>query len=259
MPQPVMTFFRHSLDLKAALADCVDDPKPRAVHRLRSSTRRLEAVLEVLANAAELPDLAKRSKQFRRSLGDIRRSAGAVRDLDVHVELLKHLGATDGVVKLEKELQSSRKKKVKKLQRRIRAGQDEIHGALDRVEMDIAGQVDLNLSGAKLINVARSWMAPEVHGLDPSRDEDLHSIRKVCKTARYMAEIGSEASKAAAKFAKRLEDVQQTTGAWHDYLLLLNHANARLPQASAITEKLYAKAGLLRRQAESKAAHLLKA
>jgi CHAD domain-containing protein len=259
MPQPVVTFLRHSLDLKAALAVCVDDPKPKAVHRLRSSTRRLEAVLEVLANATDLPGMAKRSKQFRRSLGNIRRSAGVVRDLDVHIELLKHLGVTDGMVKLEKELQDSRKKKVKKLQRQIRAGQDEIHRALDKVEMDIAGQAGLNLSGTKLINVARSWMAPGVRGLDPGHDEDLHSIRKVCKTARYMAEIGSESSKAAAKFAKRMEDVQQTTGAWHDYLLLLNHANARLPPASAITEKLYAKAGLLRRQAESKAARLLKA
>jgi CHAD domain-containing protein len=259
MPQPVITFLRHSLDLKTALAGCVDDPTPKSVHRLRSSTRRLEAVLEVLAGAADLPNLAKRSKQFRRSLGDIRRSAGAVRDLDVHVELLKHLGITDGMAKLEKELKASRKKKVKKLQRQIGTGQDEIHKALDKVETDFAGQADLNLSGAKLIDVAGKWMAPKVRGLDPGRDEDLHSIRKVCKTARYMAEIGSASSKAAAKFAKRMEDVQQTTGAWHDYLLLLNHANAKLPPTSPITVKLYAKAGALRRQAESKAARLLKA
>jgi hypothetical protein len=39
----------------------------------------------------------------------------------------------------------------------------------------------------------------------------------------------------------------------------LNKANASLPAKSPFTEKLYAKTGVLRRQAESKAAHLMRA
>ena len=160
---------------------------------------------------------------------------------------------------MEKELQALRKKKVKKLQRQILTDEDEIHHTLDRLEVTFAGLTDLKLSGGNLVHAARSWLSPTVSGLDPREDEDLHSIRKACKTARYIAEIGGEASKTAAKFAKRLENVQQTTGAWHDCLLLLHKAHASLPAESPFTEKLYAKTGLLRRRAELKAAHLIRA
>ncbi len=258
MSQPVITFLRHSLTLKAAMADCLDNPKPEAVHRLRSSSRRLEAVLEVLNGSADLPTLPKRSRAFKRSLRQIRRTAGGVRDLDVHCELLSTYQAISGATELEKELQALRKKKVKKLQRQILADEDEIHRTIDRLEETFAGLTDLKLSGGMLIHAARSWLAPAVRGLDPREDDDLHLIRKACKTARYIAEMGSEASKTAAKFAKRMETIQQTTGAWHDYLLLLNQAHASLPDKSPFTEKLYVKTGLLRRRAESKAAHLLR-
>jgi CHAD domain-containing protein len=259
MPQPVLTFLRQSLILKTALADCLEDPKPAAVHRLRSSARRLEAVLQVLTVSTDLATLPKRSKAFKRSLREIRRASGDVRDLDVHRELLNTYQAIGGATELEKELQALRKKKVKKLQRQILADENEIHHTLDKLEVAFAELTDLNLSGGRLIQAAQSWLAPAVRGLDPHEDEDLHSIRKACKTARYIAEIGGEASKTAATFAKRLENVQQTTGAWHDCLLLLNKANASLPAKSPFTEKLYAKTGLLRRRAESKAAHLIKA
>jgi CHAD domain-containing protein len=257
MPQPVITFLRHSLTLKAAMADCLDDPKPEAVHKLRSSTRRLEAVLEVLNSSADLPTLPKRSKAFRRSLRQIRRTSGGVRDLDVHRELLISYQSVNGAAELDKELQAARKKKVKKLHRQILTDEDEIRRTLDRLEATVAGLTDLNLSGGNLVDAARSWLVPAVRGLDPHEDEDLHTIRKACKTARYIAEIGGEASKTAAKYAKRMENVQQTTGAWHDCLLLLNQAHASLPGKSPFTEKLYAKTGLLRRRAESKAIHLL--
>jgi CHAD domain-containing protein len=259
MPQPVLTFLRHSLTLKAAMADCLDDPKPAVVHKLRSSARRLEAVLKVLIFSADLPTLSKKSRAFKRALREIRRASGDVRDLDVHCELLNTYQAISGATELEKELQALRKKKVKKLQRQILVDEDEIHRTLDKLEVAFAEFTNLNLSGGRLIHAARSWLAPTVRGLDPHEDEDLHSIRKACKTARYIAEIGGEASKTAAKFAKRLENVQQTTGEWHDCLLLLNKAHASLPAESPFTEKLYAKTGLLRRRAESKAAHLIRA
>ena len=257
MPQPVIAFLRHSLILKAAMADCLDKPKPEAVHKLRSSTRRLEAVLSVLTASADLPSLSKSSRDYKRSLRKIRRTAGCVRDLDVHRELLSHYLPMDGAIELDKELQGSRKKRAKKLQQQIRADEAEIHQLLEKLEITFAELSNPTLSGRRLIHVAQSWLAPAVLGLDPYKDDDLHSIRKACKTARYMIEIGSEASKAAAKLAKRLSIVQQTTGAWHDCLLLSNQAHASLPDESPVIEKLYAKTGLLRRQAESKATHLL--
>ena len=259
MPQPVAAFLQHSLILKTALADCLEDPNPKAVHKLRSTTRRLEAVLEVVNASTDLPSLTKRSRGFKRLLHKIRRAAGDVRDLDVHRELLSHYQSIVGATELYTNLKNKRKKKAKRLQQHIRAKEAEIRHTLERLEIIFVGLPYLNLSGGRLIQITRGWLAPALRNLDPHHDEDLHSIRKACKSARYMAEIGSETSEVAAKLTKRLNGVQQTTGAWHDCLLLLSRAQSSLPSESPFTERLYAKTRRLRQQAESKAAHFLKA
>jgi CHAD domain-containing protein len=259
MPQPITTFLRHSVTLKAAMADCKDAPRPKAVHRLRSTTRRMEAALELLVRTADLSVLPKKSRALRKSFRRLRRAAGRVRDLDVHRKLLGAYKTISDAVRLEKDFDAARKKKAQKLQRRIAKDEHEIRRALDDLETTLAAIVDLNLSGGGVAHVAQSWLATAVHGLDLQSDDDLHSIRKACKTGRYIAEIGSEDSRAADTLAKRLDDVQQTTGAWHDYLQLLKEVNRSLPEDSPLTGKIHAKADRLRHRAEAKAARLLPA
>jgi CHAD domain-containing protein len=259
MPQPVVAFLRHSLMLKAAMAECAETPKPKTVHQLRSTTRRMEAALELLITTASLPALSKRSKAFRRSLRRLRRTAGQVRDLDVHRQLLGAYKRTSGATLLEEDLDAARKKKALKLQQRIAKDEPEIRRALDKLETALAPTADLDLSGTGIVDAAQIWLATAMHGLDLQSDDDLHSIRKACKTGRYIAEIGSEASKAAASLEKRLNSVQQTTGAWHDYLMLLKEVHRSLPEDSSLAGKLHAKAERLRHRAEVKAARLLAA
>ena len=88
MPQPIVTFLHHSLMLKAVMTECADAPKPKAVHRLRSTTRRMEAILELLTTSTNLPNNHQNEKSFRKYLRKIRRAAGKVRDIDVHLEIL---------------------------------------------------------------------------------------------------------------------------------------------------------------------------
>jgi CHAD domain-containing protein len=257
MPQPVITFLRHSLMLKTKMAECLNEPKPKAVHQLRSSARRIEATLELLIATADLPSVPKRSKELRRSLRKLRRASGKVRDIDVHRSLLAAYKTIADAALMDKFLNAARKTKVRKLQRRIVEDQEDILRALDELETTIASVADVNLSGGNLVQAAQSWLATAVRGLNLEHDDDLHSIRKACKTARYIAEIGSQTSKAAAKLAARLEDVQQTTGAWHDCLLLLDEANAVVRNDSPLIEKIQTKTRRLRLQAESKAGRLL--
>jgi CHAD domain-containing protein len=258
MPQPVTTFLRHSLALRAAMAECLADPTPKAVHSLRSSTRRIEATLQLLVDTADLPALPKRSKRFSKSLRKIRRTAGSVRDLDVHSELLATYKTISDADSLQEELNSAREDKVKKLQQQILKDQRDIHRSLGKIETVLALAADLNLSGGSLARLAQTALAPALHGLDPKEDDDLHSIRKACKTARYIAEIGSEASKVTSGLAKRFNKIQQTIGAWHDYHMLLNEAHSALPNDSPLAAKLRAKTRILRHQAESKAGLLIK-
>ena len=256
MSQPIVALLRYSLTLKAAMAECIDTPEPKPVHRLRSTTRRMEAILELLAIAADLPHIRKKEKPFRKYLRKIRQSAGEVRDIDVHLDMLAAYKSIDDAAVLEKDLNAARKKSAKKLQRRIEKDQRNIQRALDDLETILAPIVDFDLSAATLTQAAQSWLASAVKNLDPQNDEGLHSIRKACKTARYICEIGAETSQAAAKLAKHFNDVQQITGTWHDYLLLLNEAHDTLPNDSPLIEKIHARTLRLRQEAESKASHL---
>jgi CHAD domain-containing protein len=257
MPEPLTTFLRHSLLLKAAMAECLDEPKPSPVHQLRSSTRRIEATLELLINTADLPSVPKKAKALRQSLGKIRRASGKVRDIDAHRDLLATYKTITDAARMEKAFNATRKTKAQKLQRHILEDQQAVVRALEKLETALAPVVDLNLSGGDLAHVARSWLTAALRGLDLEDNDDLHSIRKACKTARYIAEIGSQSSKAASKLAARLEDIQQTTGAWRDSLLLLDEAHTILRNNSPLIEKIQRKAQRLRIHAVSKAKRLL--
>ena len=60
-----------------------------------------------------------------------------------------------------------------------------------------------------------------------------------------------------ATLASRFERAQETLGAWHDCLLLLNEAQASLPRNSPTLNQLQEKAFQLRQQANATAQSLL--
>jgi CHAD domain-containing protein len=257
MPQPVTVLLRQSLMLKAAIAACRNKPTPKAVHRLRSTTRRIEATLELLAISTGIPHIRKEFKPFRRSLRKIRRTAGSVRDLDVHRELLVSHGRNSDTTLLDKNLVAARKKTANKLQKRLTDDRDKIQNALDNLKTVLKPALHLNLSGGSLIGITRQWLSTALRDINPEQERQLHALRKSCKTARYLAEIGAPASKAAARLAKRLEGVQQALGAWHDHLLLLSEAQASLPESSQTSKKIQTHTNHLRRRADSVAKRLL--
>jgi CHAD domain-containing protein len=255
MSQPVTAFLRQSLALKAAIVDCLDDPSMKPVHRLRSTTRRVEATLELLDLSTGIKVRGK-SKSLRQALREVRRAAGAVRDLDVHRDLLKAYKKNGDTDKLDHDLVSAREKAAKKLRTDLRKGQKIFIEELNDVETMLKPVLDL-LSGTELIRLTRKWFATTICHLDPQKDDQLHSIRKAGKAARYIAETGADDSKAVADLAARFERAQNTLGAWHDCLLLLEEAQTSLPEHSPTTDQLQEKALRLRQQANAVAEHLL--
>jgi CHAD domain-containing protein len=257
MSQPVTAFLRQSLALKAAIADCLKKPSPKPVHKLRTSTRRIEATLELLAAISTDTPIDREAKPLRKTLGKLRRAAGTVRDLDVHRELLKAFGKNADTKHLDEELTTARNKAARKLAQTLEENRKKVRQSLDAMEVALKPALDLDLSGNELIHITRGWFAKNACSLDPEHDEQLHAIRKAGKTARYIAETGAETSKAAAALAARFERAQQTLGAWHDYLLLLEEAQATLPKQSPITEQIHDKSDSLRGQALAAAQQLL--
>ncbi len=76
---------------KTELEKCLEDSGVETVHRIRTGTRRVEAMIDVLMREAadDNPELEDAADRWRRQLKNIRRAAAPVRDLDVHRNILE--------------------------------------------------------------------------------------------------------------------------------------------------------------------------
>src|SRR5579862_3826645 len=85
---PIETLRSQSLRLKDALATCLSEPTIAAVHRLRTTIRRVEAQTKLLTQLRGLPPHDRESRTLLKRLKKLRRLAGKVRDLDVQLDLI---------------------------------------------------------------------------------------------------------------------------------------------------------------------------
>src|SRR5580693_569581 len=151
MPQPVTVFLRQSVMLKAAIAACLKKASPKRVHHLRSTTRRIEATLELLVLSADVPRIDKQAKPLQRSVRRLRRAAGIVRDADVQSDLLNAYNLTPDSKRLREDLAAVRKKAERKLAKRPEREWTRIELRLNNLEAILGPALDLRLSGATLI------------------------------------------------------------------------------------------------------------
>jgi CHAD domain-containing protein len=216
-----------------AVAQCADDVDPDAVHRLRTGSRRLQAMLE--ATLRENPGLALQEPglAWLRQLKRIRRAAGPVRDLDVHRKLLEEWIGKDPAnseeEKLDAWLKQERKRLAHDMQKQSRKKQQEL----------AERQADfLAAFGRKLIkrqprpadSVALEAFMRAADAMPWLDTENLHDFRKATKKARYIAESGP-----AGEVAKALKRIQDAIGEWHDWLCLSQEAKSALGDASDLT------------------------
>src|SRR5580658_3292585 len=115
---PVEQLREQARRLEAALSVGVATPTTKAVHNLRSSTRRVEAQLELLATIKGLPPYKAAAKKVHRRLEKLRRVAGKVRDCDVQDKLLKDEDhAMSSAVEAPSDLKSAQDKLHKRITR----------------------------------------------------------------------------------------------------------------------------------------------
>jgi len=196
----------------------------------------LEAMLR------ENPTLAEPAKAWLRQLKQVRRSAGEVRDLDVHRKLLQQWlgkesplqeGGADNPLarqaeKLDDWLQDERThlahsmlKQLKKRQQRLAAAEAGFQEAIltgTRRHVRLAHSADA-LALEDFIRVVDAM---------PHLDaENLHDFRKQIKKARYLAESGEE-TPGSSSVAQALKRVQDAIGEWHDWFCLQQEATTAL-------------------------------
>src|ERR1017187_7315792 len=90
---PIQVLRDATTSLDAAILLCLADPEKSAVHRLRTTTRRIEAQLALLSMLPGLPPHEDEQRKVLRLIKKLRRSAGKVRDIDVQRDLIRDQAA----------------------------------------------------------------------------------------------------------------------------------------------------------------------
>jgi len=189
------------------------DAKAADVHRFRTNSRRVEALVGELA-----PETSNKKKLLK-VLSKLRKKAGRVRDLDVQIAFLKDLKIPDRqnhraqLLEVLAEGQARRSKKltkyidgerVRQLRKRLRKAQSEL--ALDGID-------PLKLAVAHLPEPTQT----------PINEKTLHACRIATKRARYLAELVGDSPEAKV-FLTELKRAQDEIGRWHDVLKLTERA-----------------------------------
>jgi CHAD domain-containing protein len=222
-----------------AVEQCVQDAADSdAVHRVRTGSRRLQAMLEAALRESAGSALQETAKAWLRPLKQIRRAAGEVRDLDVHRKLLESWASKESPLPeaasanrlheqaqlLDTWLKGERKHLAHGMQKQIRKRQ---RGLAERQAAFLAaiGSVPSGSSRA-----SRSTDAVALEDFVRTADamplldaENLHEFRKATKKARYVAESGGE-GQAESSVAKALKRIQDAIGEWHDWVCLREEA-----------------------------------
>jgi CHAD domain-containing protein len=197
-------------------------PAPESVHKFRTNSRRVEALLSEV-----VPKLNRNDKKLLKLLGRLRKKAGRVRDLDVQIAAIRNLKVPQGnghKAELMEHLIQDRVKREAKLAKAFnREAVVEIRKRLRRAasEMQIPRETEpLALTLAQLAGLGRDHA--------PLTEEKLHEYRIIGKRARYIAELAREDDAQAQHVVERLKQMQDVIGDWHDWLKLTEKAEKLL-------------------------------
>ncbi len=190
---------------------------PESVHKFRTNSRRVEAVLSEV-----VPELTRNEKKLLKLLSRLRKKAGRVRDLDVEISSLRSLkipGGNGHKAQFVDALVQERSKRERKL---AKAFDSQTAGKVQKRLKRAIGDIDLpkntdplSLTLGKLANLSPDHM--------PLTEKTLHQYRIIGKRARYIAELADEESE-AKRIVDQLKHMQDVIGDWHDWLKLTQRA-----------------------------------
>ena len=256
--------------LKENLALCAapkdHEPTVDAVHDVRTGTRRIEAILDSMQASTQSSSNGRSTQaesahaalsdaigRWQRLLRKIRRSAGAIRDLDVHRHLLRDLlksrskdetpsgsavsedlQAPPVQTPLQKQaddldawLKHSRREHSQPLVAGARKWAEKLDAHLAAMTEVLQAQPPRRGKPASAAVTALEAFARLSSEMQQLYADNLHDFRKGAKKARYMAETGGSDEHAGA-VGKALKKLQDEIGDWHDWLVLAEEAHSAL-------------------------------
>jgi len=208
-------------------------PQAENVHRFRTGTRRLQILLGELS-----PKLDRNERKLLKLLGQVRRRAGKVRDLDVQLSSLRRLKVAQEPrrkTQLVNRLIERRSRQEKKLSKAVDAGTiRQILKRLERARKNFNPE-----TGRDPLTVARHMLNAIDHE-QPVNEALLHRYRILSKRSRYAAEFAGHSAE-AQRFTAQLKRIQDALGDWHDWFTLMQSASADLGDVreSALVAELH--------------------
>lgn len=262
--------------LRAHRRNVLDTDNVEAVHKMRVTTRRLQASLDLLQHEMSVHKLKRRLRKWRRALS-------LVRNYDVFLELIEKEAATKGRARrvqfqfVMTRLQHQRLQSAARVRRILeRANIDKIAirlhiapspGSESSVSADplTVASTTVGLSSLDERRVAayaadrldqrlaefQALVAQSHPTADPT---DLHQLRIAAKRVRYLLEIVSQMGFGDASQALRwLRTLQDRIGDWHDLEALEQEIISIVSDRGFMKEHLAESSGMLQA-----AAHLQK-
>ncbi|MDE3154491.1 MAG: CHAD domain-containing protein [Acidobacteriota bacterium] len=221
------------------------DGDVEGIHRARVATRRLREALPVVAAAAP------QARKLRRTLRDLGRALGAVRELDVSLQLIEELDATGrferaSLDRVGRALAADRAAAWAAARQAI--DEIDLESLMDRLRATVAvlrrrpARRPAVAAGEwlPLLRLRASRRAEELTGAVDAAGalylpERLHQVRIAVKKLRYARELIEEAAGARQPGARLrlLKDLQETLGRLHDLQVLIDRTRqlqASMPQ-----------------------------
>jgi CHAD domain-containing protein len=209
-------------DLNKALKSVHGEPQPKEVHKLRTATRRVEAIASALP-----PVNGKRSHRLLKSIEPVRKAAGGVRDMDVLManarKLARHVPG-DALNRLLEALTHARQQNAAELQRALdnkgEAARDNLKKYTKQVlsalsQTDSASAHNGNHSHADdRFHAEAMKIARELGAWPPFDESNIHDFRLKVKQLRYILQLDADADPG---LVEALGAVQRHIGEWHDW------------------------------------------
>lgn len=228
-------------ELSKTLKSLPMDPPPSEVHKLRTTTRRVEAIVSVLAQLE-----GKESRRLLKSIEPVRKAAGGVREMDVMISNARKLARkatgdslarlpSDSVSRLIGQFQIARLQNSAGLRRAIGKGRDSARDNLkDYIRLVRAESARAKRSASTKgsaendgIHTAAINVLRELGEWPTLNAENIHQFRLKVKMLRYILQLSADAN---PRLADALGNVQRRIGDWHDWHQLQEIAREILNQ-----------------------------
>jgi CHAD domain-containing protein len=206
-----------------------DADETEAIHQLRVWTRRAAAALKLFEPAVP----GSQCKWMKKALRKMRRTAGAVRDCDVHLEQLQSDDADvpSRIVQVLKTQRREARQQLKTLRRRLRKN-DRFDLHVERLLTGIAWpKRHSSREAPPFASYCRAALKPlakaffDLVDADLKDDETLHALRIAGKRLRYALELAPVIMPARThqQLYGRLDEIQDRLGEVVDQLAALEH------------------------------------